>query len=72
MTKTDPDQYEAAWESVLECVDGMKEEFNWSKDIICKMLREMAVPLLEPTRPHELNEVARLHELLKAFISSPL
>ena len=28
MTQVDPKEYEAAWESVLECVDGMKDEFN--------------------------------------------
>ena len=26
----------------MECVDGMKEEFSWSKDVIAKMLRELA------------------------------
>ena len=40
--KVDPNEYEAAWESVLDCVDGMKEEFSWSKDVIDKMLRELA------------------------------
>ena len=40
--KVDPKEYEAAWESVLDCVDGMKEEFSWSKDFIAKMLRELA------------------------------
>ena len=40
--KVDPKEYEAAWESVLDCVDGMKEEFSWSKDVITKMLRELA------------------------------
>ena len=40
--KVDPNEYEAAWESVLDCVDGMKEEFSWSKDVIAKMLRELA------------------------------
>ena len=40
--KIDPKEYEAAWESVLDCVDGMKEEFSWSKDVIAKMLRELA------------------------------
>ena len=35
-------EYEAAWESVLDCVDGMKEEFRWSKDVIANMLRELA------------------------------
>ena len=39
--KVDPKEYEAAWESVLDCVDGMKEEFSWSKDVIAKMLREL-------------------------------
>ena len=42
MTKIAHEQYEAAWESVLDCVDGMKEEFSWSKDVIAKMLRELA------------------------------
>ena len=40
--KVDPKEYEAAWESVLDCVDGMKEEFSWSKDVIAKMLRKIA------------------------------
>ena len=40
--KVDQKKYEAAWESVLDCVDGMKEEFSWSKDVIVKMLRELA------------------------------
>ena len=40
--KIDPKEYEAAWESVLDCVDGMKEEFSWSKDVIAKMLRKIA------------------------------
>ena len=40
--KIDPKEYEAAWESVLDCVDGMKEEFSWSKNVISKMLRELA------------------------------
>ena len=40
--KVDPKEYEAAWESVLDCVDGMKEEFSWSKDVIAKRLRELA------------------------------
>ena len=40
--KIDPKEYEAAWESVLDCVDGMKEEFSWSKDVIAEMLRELA------------------------------
>ena len=38
----DPKEYEAAWESVLDCVDGMKDEFSQSKDVIPKMLRELA------------------------------
>ena len=40
--KVDAKEYEAAWESVLDCVDGMKEEFSWSKNVIAKMLRELA------------------------------
>ena len=40
--KVDSKEYEAACESVLDCVDGMKEEFSWSKDVIAKMLRELA------------------------------
>ena len=40
--KVDPKEYEAAWESVLDCVHGMKEEFSWSKGVIAKMLRELA------------------------------
>ena len=40
--KVDPKEYEAAWDSVLDCVDGMKEEFSWSKDVIAKMLRKLA------------------------------
>ena len=40
--KADQNEYEAAWESVLDCVDGMKEEFSWPKDVIAKMLRELA------------------------------
>ena len=42
MTKVDTKGYEAAWESVMDCVDGMKEELSWSKDVIAKMLRELA------------------------------
>ena len=42
MTKVDPKEYKAAWESLMDCVDGMKEEFNWSKDVISKILRELA------------------------------
>ena len=41
MTKVDPKEYEAAWESLMDCVDGMKEEFNWSKNVISKILREL-------------------------------
>ena len=40
--KVDKKEYVAAWESVLDCVDGMKEEFSLSKDVIAKMLRELA------------------------------
>ena len=40
--KIDPKEYEAAWESVLDCVDGMKEEFKWSNDVIANMLRELS------------------------------
>ena len=36
--KIDPKEYEAARESVLDCVDGMKEEFKWSKDVIADYL----------------------------------
>ena len=42
MKKVNSEEYEAAWESVMDCVDGMKEEFSWSKDVIAKMLRELA------------------------------
>ena len=42
MTKVNPEEYEAAWESVMDSVDGLKEEFSWSKDVIAKMLRELA------------------------------
>ena len=42
MTKLNPEEYEAAWESVMDCVDGMKEEFSWSKYVIAQMLRELA------------------------------
>ena len=42
MTKVDPKEYEAAWESVMDYFDGIKEEFSWSKDVIAKMLREIA------------------------------
>ena len=40
--KVDPKEYEAAWDSVLDYVDEMKEEFSWSKDVIAKMLRKLA------------------------------
>ena len=43
--KIDPIEYPVAWESVLDCVDGMKEEFKWSKNVISKMLRELAEKL---------------------------
>ena len=42
MSKIDPKAYEAAWESIMDCVDGITEDFNWSKDIIAKMFRELA------------------------------
>jgi len=42
MTKLNPEEYEAAWESVMDCVDSMKEEFSWSKYVIAQMLRELA------------------------------
>ena len=32
--KIDPKEYERAWESVMDCVDGMKEEFKWSKMLL--------------------------------------
>ena len=41
MRKVNPEEYEAACESVMDCVDCMKEKFNWSKDVISKMLREL-------------------------------
>ena len=40
--KVNPKEYEAAWETFLDCVDGMKEEFSWAKNVIIKMLRELA------------------------------
>ena len=40
--KVDPVEYEAAWDSALDCVDGMKEKLSWSKDVIPKMLRKLA------------------------------
>ena len=43
MTKRiDPEEYEAAWEFVLDYLDGMKEEFSWSRDVITNMLRKLA------------------------------
>ena len=39
--KVDPREYEAAWESVLDCVDGMQEEFRQSKNEIAKIIREL-------------------------------
>ena len=38
----DPKEYEAAWESVLDCVDGTKEEISQSKHVISKLIRELA------------------------------
>ena len=29
--KVDQKEYEAAWETVLDCVHGMKNEFSWQK-----------------------------------------
>ena len=29
--KVDTKEYEAAWETVLDCVEGMKEECIWAK-----------------------------------------
>ena len=40
--KVNPTEYEAAWESVLDCVEGMKEEFRWPKDVIANMIGEFA------------------------------
>ena len=40
--KVDSKEYEAAWASVLNCVDGIKEEFSWSKHVIAKRLRHLA------------------------------
>ena len=40
--KVDPKEYEAAWEFVLDCVDQMKEQLSWSRDVIAEMLRELA------------------------------
>ena len=37
--KIDQKEYKAALESVLDCVDGMKEEFIWLKNVIAKMIR---------------------------------
>ena len=45
MIKIDPKEYEAALESVMDCFDGMKQEFSLSKDVIAKMLRELAEKL---------------------------
>ena len=42
MTKVNPHAYVAAWEPVMDCDDGMKEDFSWSKDVIAKMFRELA------------------------------
>ena len=45
MTKINPEEYEAAWESVIDCVDCIKEEFSCSKDLIANMLRELAMKI---------------------------
>ena len=58
MTKVNPEEYEAAWESVMDCVDGMKEEFSWSKDVIAKMLRELAEKVESEKDVWQGNELA--------------
>ena len=58
MTKVNPEEYEAAWESVMDCVDGMKEEFSWSKDVIAKMLRELAEKVESEKDVRQGNELA--------------
>ena len=67
--KVDPKEYEAAWESVLDCVDGMKEEFSWSKDVIAKMLRELAeeVESEEDQRRYDVDQVNDLALLATAI-----
>ncbi len=40
--KVGPKEYEVAWRSVLDCVDGIKEELSWSKDVTAKILIELA------------------------------
>ena len=42
MEKVDSKENEAAWKNVLACEYGMKEESNWAKDVIAKMLTELA------------------------------
>ena len=39
--KVAPKEYEAAWETVLDCLDRMKEQFSWAKNVIAKMLRAL-------------------------------
>ena len=58
MTKVNPEEYEAAWESVMDCVDGMKEEFSWSKDVIAKMLWELAEKVESEKDVWQWNELA--------------
>ena len=42
LVKVNSKEYEAAQKSVLDSVDGIKEEFSWAKDvIIAKMIREL-------------------------------
>ena len=53
MTKVNPEEYEAAWESVMDCVDGMKEEFSWSKVVIVNMLRELAEKVASEKMPEK-------------------
>tara|TARA_B100000945_G_scaffold293150_1_gene268873 strand:- start:414 stop:560 length:147 start_codon:yes stop_codon:yes gene_type:complete len=40
--KVDKQNMIKLWESVLDCVDEMKKELSWSKDVIAKMLRKLA------------------------------
>lgn len=40
--KINSEEYEAAQESVFDCVDEIKEEFRWSKYVIANMLGELA------------------------------
>ncbi len=39
--KLDKKAYQAAQASVLYCVDGMTEEFSWSKDLIARFLENL-------------------------------